>query len=61
MRKDTDDKPIATYVAILDDLHFEWEDHLNEGEQAMRNECMAYLNTYFDDFKIRDFYLKKKV
>jgi hypothetical protein len=48
-----------TYEAIIDNLHFEWEDHMDVGEESCKEECLEYLQTYFPVFTLREFYLKK--
>lgn len=49
-----------TYEAILDNVHFEWDDHLREGAEVSKQDCIQYLDTNFPAYKMRKFYLKKE-
>lgn len=49
-----------TYEAILNNVRFEWDDHLHQGEQICKHDCTQYLDTYFTGYKMKKFYLKKE-
>lgn len=48
------------YEAILDNVYFEWDDHLHIGQQKCKEDCIEYLKTYFPNFRMRKFYLKNE-
>lgn len=49
-----------TYEAILDNVHFEWDDHMQQGEQVCKQDCIEYLDRYFPDYKMTKFHLKRE-
>jgi hypothetical protein len=62
MPKDTKAKvkpSLDTYIAVLDNVHFEWEDILQEGESVCKQDCILYLDTYFPAYSMQKFYLEK--
>ena len=60
-RKDTSSiSTWNTYEAILDNVHFEWDDHLREGDKICKQDCIEYLDRYFPEYIMKKFYLKRE-
>jgi hypothetical protein len=56
-KKDTNRSDWNQYEAILDNVHFDWDDHMHEGQEQSKERCLDALKIMFSKFTLREFNL----